>query len=121
MIAGDMGDGYRIGTTLANGPVKRKDVKRKARPRGLAYVLRLYVLRSTLPMAQPIRVAILGAGRPGVRHAEGYKAAGGFAVTAVADLIPQRRKAIMDGFGARREAAEAADLVADAEVDAVSV
>ena len=72
-------------------------------------------------MAQPIRVAILGAGRPGVRHAEGYKAAGGFAVTAVADLIPQRRRAIMEGFGARREVAEASDLVADPDIDAVSI
>ena len=44
-------------------------------------------------MAQAIRVAILGAGKPGVRHAEGFKAAGGYQIAAVADLIPQRRKA----------------------------
>ena len=72
-------------------------------------------------MAQAIRVAILGAGRPGVRHAEGYKAAGGFQIAAVADLIPQRRKAVMDAFGVTREVADAAELMTDPNIDAVSV
>src|SRR3954471_20020694 len=72
-------------------------------------------------MAQAIRVAILGAGKPGVRHAEGYKAAGGFQIAAVADLIPPRRKAIMDGFGVTREVAEANELVKDPNVDAISL
>lgn len=72
-------------------------------------------------MAQPIRVAILGAGWPGLRHAEGYKAAGGFDVAAVADLIPERRKKVMESFGAKREFAEATEALADPSVDAVSV
>jgi predicted dehydrogenase len=72
-------------------------------------------------MANAIRVAILGAGRPGVRHAEGFKAAGGFEVAAVADLIPSRRRTIMDAFGAKKEFADAPDALADASVDAVSI
>src|SRR5271168_3150809 len=46
-------------------------------------------------MAQPIRIGIMGAGWPGQKHAEGYKGAGGFEVTAVADLIPSRRRAVV--------------------------
>lgn len=72
-------------------------------------------------MAQAIRVGILGAGRPGVRHAEGYKAAGGFAVAAVADLIPERRQAIVSQFGATKEVADAMELATDSSVDAVSI
>ena len=72
-------------------------------------------------MAQPIRVAILGGGWPGLRHAEGYKAAGGFDVAAVADLIPERRRKIMDSFGAKREMAEALETLADPSIDAVSI
>ena len=47
-------------------------------------------------MAQGIRVGVIGAGWPGVKHAEGYRAAGGFHVAAVADLIPSRRKALIE-------------------------
>src|SRR3954468_5822070 len=72
-------------------------------------------------MAQAIRVAILGAGKPGLRHAEGFKAAGGFAITAVADLIPQRRKALMEAFGGAREVADFAELIKDPNIDAVSI
>ena len=72
-------------------------------------------------MAQGIRVGIIGAGGPGVRHAEGYQAAGGFPLVAVADLIPARRKNLMEQFGARREYADALDLLNDVQVDAVSV
>jgi len=68
-----------------------------------------------------IRVAILGAGRPGVRHAEGFKAAGGFEIAAVADLIPQRRKTIMDAFGVKKEVADALEVLSDASIDAVSI
>ena len=50
-------------------------------------------------MAQGIRVGIVGAGWPGLRHAEGYKQAGGFAVTAVSDLIPARRRKLMEKPG----------------------
>lgn len=72
-------------------------------------------------MAQAIRVGILGAGWPGARHAEGYRAAGGFQLVAVADLIPSRRKTLMQQFGIAREVADASELVNDPAIDAVSV
>jgi predicted dehydrogenase len=72
-------------------------------------------------MAQPVRVGILGAGWPGSKHAEGYKGAGGFQVTAVADLIPGRRKAIVHAYPAAREFADASELLKEADVDAVSI
>src|SRR6185437_7982784 len=72
-------------------------------------------------MAQAIRVGVIGAGWPGHRHAEGYKAAGGFQLAAVSDLIPARRRKLMDEFGITREYADANDLLKDVQVDAVSV
>ena len=72
-------------------------------------------------MAQAVRVGILGAGWPGLKHAEGYRAAGGFEIAAVADLIPSRRKAILEASPQAREFADAADLLKDAEVDVVSL
>lgn len=72
-------------------------------------------------MAQAIRVGILGAGWPGAKHAEGYKGAGGFEVTAVADLIPARRKSIVKIFPRAREFVDANELLGDPQVDAVSV
>src|SRR5687768_11526295 len=72
-------------------------------------------------MAQSTRIGIIGAGWPGVRHAEGYRAAGGFELAAVADLIPGRRKAMMQQFGVPRQYASAEALLADVQVDAVSV
>lgn len=71
-------------------------------------------------MAQ-IRVGILGGGWPGGRHLEGYKAAGGFEIAAVADLIPARRKAILQQAPAAREYADASQAVLDPQIDAVSV
>lgn len=68
-----------------------------------------------------IRVAVLGAGRPGVRHAEGFKAAGGFDIAAVADLIPARRKTLMDAFGIKKEVADAQEVLSDASIEAVSI
>lgn len=72
-------------------------------------------------MAQGIRVAILGAGWPGVKHAEGYKAAGGFQVAAVADLIPSRRRAMAGQFPGAAELADAHTAIEDKSVDVVSV
>lgn len=72
-------------------------------------------------MAQGIRVGIIGAGWPGLRHAEGYKSAGGYVLSAVADLIPARRRKMMEEFGVTREYADAADLLRDVQVDAVSI
>ena len=72
-------------------------------------------------MAQGIRVGIVGAGWPGVKHAEGYKAAGGFQVAAVADLIPSRRRALLGQFPGAVELADAHAVVDDKMIDVVSV
>ncbi len=72
-------------------------------------------------MAEQTRVGIIGCGWPGAAHAKGYLGAGGFKVVAAADLIPDRRKKIMAEFGASREYSEAKDLIADKEIDAVSI
>lgn len=72
-------------------------------------------------MAQGIRVGIVGAGWPGLKHAEGYKLAGGFTVAAVSDLIPARRRKLMDETGATREYGDALDLLKDIQVDAISI
>jgi predicted dehydrogenase len=54
-------------------------------------------------------------------HARGYLEAGGFNLAAVADLIPQRRRELMSDFGIPREYADAKELVADKEIDAISI
>jgi predicted dehydrogenase len=72
-------------------------------------------------MSKKLRVGIAGGGWPGQAHAKGYMAAGGFEITAVADLIPDRRKKLMSEFGATREFATAEELVADPSIDVVSV
>jgi predicted dehydrogenase len=72
-------------------------------------------------MAQAIRVGIIGAGWPGTKHVEGYKAAAGFDMVAVADLIPARRKKLMEGLGNLREYVDAQELLNDIQVDAVSI
>jgi predicted dehydrogenase len=72
-------------------------------------------------MADTIRVGIIGAGWPGGAHAKGYEAAGGFKTVAVADLIPARRKALLQQHQGAREYADATSLLADKGIDAVSV
>lgn len=72
-------------------------------------------------MAQATQVGIVGAGWPGRKHAEGYQAAGGFKVLAVADLIPSRRRAMIEQFGVSREYAEAEELIADKDIEVVSL
>ncbi|HEY8748651.1 MAG TPA: Gfo/Idh/MocA family oxidoreductase [Tepidisphaeraceae bacterium] len=72
-------------------------------------------------MAQAIRVGIVGAGWPGLKHAEAYRHTSGFDVTAVADLIPGRRKAIAELFPKARLFAQAEDLLKDPQVDAISL
>jgi predicted dehydrogenase len=56
-----------------------------------------------------------------MKHAEGYRAAGGFELAAVADLIPARRKAILQLFPDAREFVEAGDLIKESAVDVISV
>jgi predicted dehydrogenase len=72
-------------------------------------------------MAQTLGVGIIGAGWPGLQHARGYLAAGGFKVIAVSDLIPERRKKLMAEFAVTREFADALDLLKDPEIDVVSI
>jgi predicted dehydrogenase len=75
-------------------------------------------------MAHAIRVGIIGAGWPGKKHAEGYRAiggAGGFELVAVADLIPARRTQLMSEFAIGREYADYTELLADPGIDAVSI
>ena len=71
--------------------------------------------------SQGIRVGIIGAGWPGLRHAEGYKAAGGCQIMAVADLIPARRRKLIELVGTAREFADGLEVLNDVQVDAVSV
>ena len=72
-------------------------------------------------MAHGIRVGIIGAGWPGTKHAEGYKAAGTFQVAAVADLIPSRRNALLQQFPGAAEHADAQAVVDDESIEVVSV
>ena len=67
------------------------------------------------------RVGIIGGGWPGKKHVEGYSAAGGFQVVAVADLIPDRREQLATDAGAAKRYVEAMELVNDPEIDAVSI
>src|SRR6476619_2687538 len=72
-------------------------------------------------MAHGIRVGIVGAGWPGTKHAEGYRAAGGFQVAAVADLIPARRQALIGQCPGAAEYADAQAVVEDKSIEAVSL
>jgi predicted dehydrogenase len=72
-------------------------------------------------MADIIRVGIAGAGWPGKAHARGYLTSGGYKLIAVADLIPSRRKEVMEQFRVGREYATWEELIADPEIDAVSL
>jgi predicted dehydrogenase len=78
-------------------------------------------LERTFAMADVIRVGILGGGWPGKAHARAYAAVPGYKLTAVADLIPARRKAMMEEFKIEAQYADAADLIEKAQVDAVSI
>ena len=72
-------------------------------------------------MSGTLRAGIIGGGWPGVAHAKGYAAAGGWTVTAVADPIPQRRAALAADWAKARQLADADEVVRDPAVDAVSV
>lgn len=72
-------------------------------------------------MADQIRVGIIGAGWPGKAHAKGYDSAGGFKLVAVADLIPTRRKGMMDEFKIAKEFADGMELIAEPTIEAVSI
>lgn len=68
-----------------------------------------------------VRLAIVGAGWPGGKHAEGAKASGGYKVVAVADLIPDRRAAVAGQAPGARELEEASSAIREKDVDAVTI
>ena len=68
-----------------------------------------------------IRVGIIGGGWPGQAHAKGYAAAGGFKIAAIADLIPSRREKFLSEHAGAKQFAEAGELLAEEDIDAVSV
>lgn len=68
-----------------------------------------------------VRLGIAGAGWPGRKHAEGAKASGGFKITAVADLIPQRVAAITADHPHARAMDDAAALIREKDLDAVTL
>ena len=72
-------------------------------------------------MADIVRVGIAGGGWPGKAHARGYLGSGGYKLLAVADLIPSRRKEMMEQFRIPKEFATWEELIADPELDAVSL
>ena len=72
-------------------------------------------------MAQATKAGIIGAGWPGRKHAEGYAAAGGYSVAAVADLIPSRRRTIIEQTKNAKEYADAEALIADKDIEVVSI
>jgi predicted dehydrogenase len=75
-------------------------------------------------MAGAIRVAILGAGKIAARHAQAFKAVGGYQISAIADLIPQRRRALAETLGSPtviREVADANELLSDPGIDAFGI
>jgi len=72
-------------------------------------------------MSHTVRVGIIGGGWPGKAQARGYAATTGFKIMAIADLIPERRKAMMDEFHIPAEFAEATELIEKGDVDAVSI
>ena len=72
-------------------------------------------------MAQGIRVGVVGAGWPGVKHVEGYNGAGGYQIAAVADLIPARRKALLLQAPGAAEHADAQGVVDDRTIDVISI
>ncbi len=57
----------------------------------------------------------------GAGAVRGYQEAGGFAVVAVADLIPDRCAKLAEGWSSARQYADARELIADKEVEAVSI
>src|SRR5687767_1081971 len=72
-------------------------------------------------MAEQLRVGVIGGGWPGQKHGEGYAAAGGWKIVAIADLIPARREKFVADHAGAKQYAEAHELIDDKDIDAVSV
>ena len=69
----------------------------------------------------PLRIGVIGAGWPGERHAEGYLATGEAEIVAVSDLEEVRREIFAKTYHVPRTYADYHDLLADPDVEAVSV
>src|SRR5450432_4089975 len=74
----------------------------------------------TASKSGPVRIGIIGAGWPGERHAEGYKACGA-QVVAVSDLNEPRRDKFAKTHEVPHSYADYQELLADPEIDAVSI
>ena len=76
---------------------------------------------------ETVRVGVIGAGWPGERHADGYVATPGCRLVAIADANAERGAAFAARYGAMQEGAalkiyaDYSGLLADPEIDAVSV
>lgn len=68
-----------------------------------------------------IKLGIIGGGWPGLAHARACKVAGGFAVSAIADLIPERRAALLAEAPEAKECNTANELIADGKLQAVAI
>ena len=71
-------------------------------------------------MAEQLRVGIIGGGWPGGQHIKGYQGAGGYKIVAIADLIPSRREKMLAEVPQAKQYANAEELLADKDIDAVS-
>lgn len=78
-------------------------------------------LSSSSASGAPLRIGIMGAGWPGQRHAEGYRACDGAEVVAISDLDPERREAFAARYRVEGQYGRYQDLIDDPEIDAVSV
>ena len=72
-------------------------------------------------MADTFRVGIIGAGWPGQQHAKGFAAAGGFKITAVADLIPARREKLAAEYKIPTQYLSQDEIIANKDIDVVSI
>jgi predicted dehydrogenase len=68
-----------------------------------------------------LRIGIIGAGWPAERHADGYRDCENVAVVAVADLDETRRERFARQYGVPRQYGEYFELLADTDIDAVSI
>ena len=68
-----------------------------------------------------MRIGIIGAGWPGVRHTEAYKAIAGVEVVAISDTNEARRQSFARRFEVPRMYADYQELIADRDIDAVSI
>ncbi|WP_246955419.1 Gfo/Idh/MocA family oxidoreductase [Brachybacterium sp. Marseille-Q7125] len=74
-----------------------------------------------LPPDAPFRVGVIGAGTIAGAHLGAYRDTPGVQITAVADMNLERAQQVADEYGAARAYADPHQLLADPEVEGVSV